>query len=143
MTTAEDVVRVARTWIATPFIHQHRARGIGVDCAGLLIGVARELRLVAPDFDVTGYGRAPVGDSLRRYCDEHLERAPALVYGGVVLVAYENTAPHHVGIVADCSHGGHSMIHAEGKRRRKVIETRLLFGRSLRFVAAYTFPGVA
>lgn len=143
MTTRAEVVRAARGWIGTPFCHQHRARGVGVDCAGLVIGVARELGLVAPDWDVTGYSRVPDGESLRRYCDEHLERAAEIQLGGVVLIAWQpNGPPHHLGIVADYLHGGHSMIHAEGRRHREVIETRLLFGPSMRFCGAYTFHGV-
>ena len=42
----QDVVTAAREWIDTPFHHQARLKGVGVDCVGLVIGVARELALV-------------------------------------------------------------------------------------------------
>lgn len=141
--TIDDVVREARTWIGTPFVHQHRARGHAVDCAGLLIGVARGLGLVAPDFDVTGYSPRPDGVSLQAYCDEHLLRVPDLHVGGVALVAWRKGPPQHLGIVTPYGSGCLAMVHAEGQRHRKVIETRLLFGREMRLVAAYSFPGVA
>lgn len=141
-TTRGEIVEAARAWIGTKFAHQHRARGVGVDCAGLVIGVARDLGLVAPDFDITGYARRPDGSSLRRYCDQHLAAAPALEVGGVVLLAWEHGPPHHLGIVVDYRHGGLAMVHAEGRCHKAVIETRLVFGRSMRFVASYKFPNV-
>ena len=38
-TTRTDVVAAAREWLGTPFHHQARLRGVGVDCVGLVIGV--------------------------------------------------------------------------------------------------------
>ena len=46
--TRADAVRVARTYIDTPFQHMGRLPGVGLDCAGVLVCVARELSLVAP-----------------------------------------------------------------------------------------------
>jgi len=37
-----SVVRAARGWIGTPYVHQASARGAGADCLGLLRGVWRE-----------------------------------------------------------------------------------------------------
>lgn len=137
------IVAEAMTWVGTPFVHQHRVRGVGVDCAGLVIGVARGLGLVPPDFDVTGYGMTPDGRSLRAYCDTHLQPQGANVCAGdVVLVAWKDGPPHHLGIVVDHPSGLLGMIHAENRAHRKVIETRLQFGRAMRLVAAYRFPGV-
>lgn len=145
MPTRYDVVVAARGWIGTRVVHQHRARGVGVDCAGLLIGVARDLLLVEQAFDVTGYGSRPDGHALKAYCDAHMTpiAREEMGIGDAVLVAWGEGLPQHLGIVADYAHGGLSMIHAEGRRHHRVIETRLLFGRSMRFVAAYRFPGVA
>ena len=33
------VVREARDWIGTPFVHQGRSKGAGCDCLGLVLGV--------------------------------------------------------------------------------------------------------
>ena len=38
--TVDDVVKEARTWIGTPFVHQGRTKGLACDCLGLMIGVA-------------------------------------------------------------------------------------------------------
>lgn len=45
------VVRVAREWINTPYQAQQSTKGVACDCAGLLIGVAKETGIVAPDFE--------------------------------------------------------------------------------------------
>jgi NlpC/P60 family putative phage cell wall peptidase len=40
---ADEVVRLARQWIGTPYHHQASVRGIGADCLGLVRGVWRDL----------------------------------------------------------------------------------------------------
>ena len=41
--SADDVVRLARQWVGTPYHHQASKRGVGADCLGLVRGVWREL----------------------------------------------------------------------------------------------------
>lgn len=143
MKTRMDVVTQAREWIGTPFQHQQRTKGVAVDCAGLVIGVARELGLVAPEFDVSGYARQPDGVSLLRWCDEYMDRVKQddMQPGHVVVVAYDK-APGHMGILGNYAHGGLSIIHALIKPANEVIETRLMFSRAMRFVGAYNLRGV-
>ena len=38
--TGQDVVAEARRWLGTPWRHQARLRGVGVDCGGLVVCVA-------------------------------------------------------------------------------------------------------
>jgi cell wall-associated NlpC family hydrolase len=142
VTTPTEVVNAARRWVGTPFAHLHRTRGHAVDCAGLVIGVARELGLVLPDFDVQPYAPSPDGRTLRALCDEHLEHAGLPVLGGVVLVAWAAGPPQHLGIVGEFEDGALTMIHAENRRQRRVIEQRLVFSRAMRLVACYRLPGV-
>lgn len=56
------MVEAARGYLGTPFHHQGRARGVGVDCIGLLVGAARDAGL--PVSDVIDYARDPDGRSL-------------------------------------------------------------------------------
>lgn len=146
MTTGADVVRVARGYLGTPFHHQARLPGVGLDCAGVVICAGRALGLLAPDFDVTGYGRTPDGVSLLGWCRDSLHDVPRaeMAPGNVLCVAWE-TMPHHLAVLADYRHGGLSIVHSLdtiGKKRGQVIEHRLLFGPRLHFVAAFRFPGV-
>ena len=119
------VVAEARRWIGTPYQHQGRMHGVGVDCLGMLICVARELGVVATDFDINGYPRQPDGQTFQAGCAQYMlaiEAADALP-GDVVSIAF-NGHPMHAAILGDYAHGGLSMIHALF-RARKVAEHRL------------------
>lgn len=140
--TPADVVAAARALLGTPFHHQGREPGVGLDCAGVPIVVARALGLVPPGFDVEPYPATPDGVSLRAYCDAHLQRWAWEEPGGVVLVSWRDGPPQHLGIVAEHPAGGLSIIHADGARQKQVIETRLEWGRYMRRVACYRFRGV-
>lgn len=54
MTTRAAVVAEARTWLGTPYHHQGRVKGAGVDCAMILIDVYHSCGLI-PDFDPRPY----------------------------------------------------------------------------------------
>ena len=142
MSSRSDVVREAREWLHTEWVHQHSEKGVATDCAGLVVGVARAIGLVPDDFRLHGYSRAPDG-SLTAICDQHMRRITRDEMGpGDVVVMCVEKLPQHIGIVADYVHGGLSMIHASSTGTRKVVEHRLMFGRTLRFAAAYRLPGV-
>lgn len=49
-----DVCTLARGWLRTPWHHQARIRGVGVDCAQLLIAVYAEAGVIE-DFDPGDY----------------------------------------------------------------------------------------
>jgi cell wall-associated NlpC family hydrolase len=145
VTTGLEVARAARTWLGTPYQHQRRLKGVAVDCAGLVIGVARELSLKPADFDITGYSRQPDGVSLLAHCDQHMTRISINAAGiGDVIVTRFDVLPCHFAILGDHSHGGLSMIHALCTRsgRGRVIEHRLDETNRARIIAAYRLPGV-
>lgn len=142
-----DVIAMARGYIGTPFHHQGRTPGVGLDCAGVLICVGRALGMVAPDFDVTGYVTTPDGRSLRGWCDRYMRRIPRdEKRAGDAIMIIVDADPQHLGILAPYRHGGFSIIHAT--RERGVVETRLMLehggvpNRTMRMVAAYAFPGL-
>jgi cell wall-associated NlpC family hydrolase len=145
--TGEEIVAVARGWIGTPFHHQGRLKGVGVDCVGLVIGVAKELHILPDDFQTTAYRREPDGVTLIHECDRLLDRVSRdNISIGDILVMSWKTEPQHVGIIGDYKHGGFSLIHAFGRPGGgKVVEMRLDMNDLMRggkFVAAYRFPGV-
>lgn len=146
--TRAQVVAEARTWIGTPYQHQQRLRGVAVDCIGLPLGVARALGLVEEGFDVQGYARMPDGSTLMQLACRHMRRiarvdSPTLLLPGQVIVCAVDLEPSHFGILGNYAHGGLSIIHACARATPpRVIETRLMFTRALRFVAAFDLPGV-
>lgn len=144
--TRADVVSEARSWKGTPYAHQHRAKGHAVDCVGLVIGVARELRLVAPDFDVPAYRPKPDGVTLLAQCRQFMREVPEdEVKPGHVLVLAFRREPQHLGILGDYLHGGFTLIHAYGTVDGKghVEEMSLTNDRKgFRPIAAFALPGV-
>ena len=65
----EKVIAAARACIGTPFHHQGRTQGIGLDCIGLVI-IALRARNIAVN-DRTDYGRRPDGKSLVEALSAH------------------------------------------------------------------------
>lgn len=144
--TRADVVAEARSWIGTPYQHQHRVKGIAVDCVGLLVGVCRELGLVAPDWDVNAYPRKPDGVTLVASCHDLMDpvREEAVKPGHVLLLAFRRE-PQHLGILGDYLHGGFSLIHAHGSSdgHGKVEEWAWINDRrGYRPLAAFALRGV-
>jgi cell wall-associated NlpC family hydrolase len=136
-----NAANIARRWIGTPYHHQARSPGVGLDCIGLLICAARELGHVPPDFNVTGYRRVPDGHSLMRHLGEQVTQIAQsdMAPGDYVCLAFDKH-PHHVGIIGSYPLGGLSIIHANSKTGR-VEETRLVFNDAMRFVAAFRKGG--
>ena len=120
----EDVVCAARTWLGTPFHHQGRLKDIGVDCAGVVVGVAAQLELSA--FDTNGYGRRPDSRELQHICDSQMRRVNLndALPGDVYLIEVDGQP------------------HAYAPARR-VVEHRLDQAWADRLIAAYVLPGVA
>jgi cell wall-associated NlpC family hydrolase len=137
--TGADVVAAARLELGTKWVHQARAPGIALDCAGLVICTARRLGLVAAEFDVGGYSLVPDG-SMLAWCERYMQTIEQLELGAVVALQVDKD-PQHLGIVGDYRHGGYSIIHAASAAGR-VIETRLMFARNLILRGVYRLPGI-
>lgn len=43
------MIKVARAWLGTPYIHQASLKGVGCDCLGLIRGVWREVEGTEPE----------------------------------------------------------------------------------------------
>src|SRR3990167_7860424 len=140
MTTRTEIVAAARGYLGTSFQHMGRQPGIGLDCVGLPICVSRELGTVAPGFDIPPYTPTPDGHTMLEWCDAHLRPiAHADMQPGDMIILAIDKDPQHIGIVAAYRHGGLSIIHASNNPgAARGIETRLMFSRAIRFVAAYS-----
>lgn len=143
-----DVVAAARTWVDTPYEHQGRVRGVGVDCIGVPLCVARDLGLVSRSFDVTGYPPTPDGGLLITGARKHmrlLQVGPGGLKPGMVVCCAFGDLPQHFGIVTPYRYpGAQGWVHAHGAAHPpRVVETRLMFHKTLRFVEAYDLPGVS
>lgn len=134
---AAEILAAARTWLGTPWRHQGRLRGVAVDCAGLVVGVGKELGLLA--FDTRAYGRLPDGQRLRALCDEHLAPKPVVrIAPGDVLLLRFTRHSQHLAIAGDRGQP-FSLIHAYAEAGACVehgADARWF----RRLVAAYAYP---
>ncbi len=113
LTTHSDIVACARGYIGTRFHHQGRLkksrshRG-GIDCLGLLVGVARELNLRGKNglplvlFDERDYPHQPDTEALRMRLGALLYPIPPseLRAGDIVLLDIDGS-PQHLAITSD------------------------------------------
>lgn len=137
MATPAQVIAAARAWVGVPWVHQGRSRR-GVDCAGLVVMVARELGLST--FDVAGYGRRPQPDTL---LDALLDAGCAQrdMQPGMLLLMRFRREPQHFALLADHPHGGLSIVHGLSTSGA-VVEHRLDDAWARRIVSAWALPGV-
>lgn len=136
--TADDIIAAARECLDTPFRHQGRLPGIGIDCAGVAIHVAK--RIGADCFDVDGYGPVPVGGELEKALDaqpclDPVELADRLP-GDLLLMRFA-AEPQHLAICA-----GDTIVHAY-EAVGKCCEHRLSSVWESRIVRIYRFEGIA
>jgi hypothetical protein len=123
-------------------------KGVGVDCVGLLTGIARELNL--PDvFDpmsargapYRGYGREPNPQLLLQACAEYLDEIPKsrAGLGDILLMAFDSKRnPRHFGIVT--SREPPKMVHAY-VGLRQCFETEIAIPGAT-VIKAFRFRGV-
>jgi len=134
----EQIVAEARRWLGTPFHHQGRLLGAGVDCVGVVIGVGRALGLT--QFDTTDYGRLPVPDRMLGQLSANLVPVAVGEIGlGDILWMRIDRDPQHLAIVSGVA--PRQIVHAyEGVGR--CVEHGLDGKWQRRVVRAWRFAGV-
>ena len=129
-----EIIRIARTWLGVPFLHQGRSRD-GVDCGGLLIVVGREagVEILEP----LTYSMSPDPAVIRAPLEMHCAVIPVAdaLPGDVLWLSFAGE-PRHVAIVSDIG-----MIHAWAGPG-KVVEHRIDATWQRRIRAAYRPRGV-
>ena len=135
--TADEIIAAARACIGTPFLHQGRQPGVGLDCAGVAVHVAGALGCEL--IDQAGYGRQPAHGMLEAMLDAQpcLQGVTddAAQAGDVLLMRFKGE-PQHLAILA-----GETMIHAweaPGLCCEHAIDAKW----RARVVRAYRFIGV-
>lgn len=129
-----EIVAMARRALGTPYLHQGRQPGRGLDCAGLVLWIAHELGLTA--FEMTNYPRLPEGDRLVALARRAGFSEVATALPGDVYCLRLVTHPQHLAIATE-----HGIIHACQKRGR-VIEHRLDGSWRRRIVSIFRYPEV-
>lgn len=137
MIARADVVMAARGWLGTRWHHGASLKGVGTDCVGLILGVAKDLGIgLELSSEYHGYGRQPDGKLLRQGTAEYLDPTSNPGLGDIYLMRFEQD-PQHFAIISSPIH----IIHAY-MLPRKVVENRLDDVWSKRIVSAHRFRGV-
>ncbi|MDE1901659.1 MAG: C40 family peptidase [Alphaproteobacteria bacterium] len=128
----ERMTAAARACLNTPFHHQGRAPGAGLDCIGLVV-IA--LRAAGKDVqDRNDYGRRPDGFSLVEALHAHgAEAVGAIMAGDILLFRYDGQ-PQHVALATSAD----TMIHAFAPAG-KVVETSIGIYWQHRLTGIYRF----
>lgn len=145
--TPDDIIRAARGWLGTRFHHQGRVKGVGCDCLGLIVGVARELELtdekgfLLADYDQPNYSPLPDGRGLKSAVSLHLRELSSIgeaLPGDIPLFRFQHD-PQHVGILSQLADGALGLIHCYSNTGM-VVEHRLNDTWRRMIVAVYRFP---
>jgi cell wall-associated NlpC family hydrolase len=124
------IVANARTWIDTPWMHNQKAKGLGVDCVQFAIASLEPLGVETGE--PFNYYRTPQGNSLLEYLDNlPSTRRVEQIEAGRLLVFEIAGVPHHVGIAT----GENAFIHACSRAGRVIEQTIGAWGRKV--VAIY------
>lgn len=132
MIKPSEIIAEAREWIGTPFHHQASAKGVGVDCIGLVGGVLNNLGVIVTI--PKGYAREPDGT-----LDRELMRrlTPINIQSGALLLFRIRSNPQHVAIATD-----KGMIHSYSGGSYKVTEHSIDKWWSDRLLKVYALPEV-
>lgn len=115
---SEIMIAAARTCSGTPFHHQGRSIGIGLDCIGLVVVALRAAGITV--HDRSDYGRRPDGKSLRAALQEHGAQSVEEIKAGDILLFRYDGQPQHVALAT----GSDMMIHSFAPAG-KVVETSI------------------
>lgn len=142
MPTRSEIAAFALRLRRTPFHHQGRAGGTGLDCAGLVLAVADHFGITPADYKPEPYDTFPAPAFVRGLLNRHLTFVGGLklaLLGDVGLISDQGYAVH-LGIFGELD-GYRTIIHAS-RRDGGVVEHIVdrAFARLVRGV--WRYPGV-
>lgn len=120
------IVAEARSWVGTPYHHHGRVKGVGVDCAQILLAVYADALGLAPSFDVGQYSTQWHLHRSEEIYLEWLSRAGARQVdepqpGDIAMFQFGRTFSH------SAIHTGDGLVvHAYAGTIQQVIESGLL-----------------
>jgi cell wall-associated NlpC family hydrolase len=133
-----EFINTARGFLGTPFHHQGRLPGVGLDCAGLVVCAAR-----AHDYevaDVQGYASTPSQGLFIKALLEHCDPiAQTDVLPGDLMMFAFKSEPQHIAIVSGINPV--TLLHAYAAVR-KTVEHDLDATWQTRLSACYRLRGI-
>lgn len=115
------IIESAREWLGTPWQHNQRCKGVGVDCVQFIAALAEEQGIkIGP---IENYYREPQKDELFWHlrCIAGLEEV-SFTEPGDILLFRVGGIPRHLGVATE-----RGMVHADAKVGRVVEISNLGF----------------
>jgi len=131
---AQDIIDSARECIGTPFSHQGRQPGVGMDCIGLIRYPAVKFGITTDDYP---YGRQPDPKFMKDILDKYLIKVKDLKPADVLWIQFQGD-PMHLAIYTEKN----TIIHAMANGPGKVTEHGFRPPWPKRVVQIYRYPGV-
>jgi cell wall-associated NlpC family hydrolase len=139
-----DIVEIARSWLGTPVKHQGRVKHHGVDCAGLVIMVGIEARVLTLTDDqikrlcrYRKVGRATkITDALTFHATKVDDPRP----GDIAHMTWGSASAYHLGIISEYA-GAATVVHAN-RMYGSVVEERVPMRNRIEIVGTYRYRGV-
>lgn len=125
------IVKIAKSWLNTPFHPQGRLKCVGCDCIGLILGIAEELGVVSIKYgnslslyDVHHYNFIKDGILLKKKMDEHfIKKSSHLpIEVGDILFFQFTVRQTHLAFVSSVVDGGRPRIIHSCLSAGKVVE---------------------
>lgn len=138
-----EVLKAARGWLGTPYVHQAARRGAGCDCLGLVRGIWRELYGAEPELPPPysmDWAEPQGAELLWQAAARHLAEKPRAeaAPGDLLLFRMRGGAvAKHLGIQGGLGAAA-SFVHAYSGRG--VVESPLSLPWQRRIVARFEFP---
>jgi hypothetical protein len=114
----ENVVKKTLEWVNTPFHWGMGEKGVGCDCAGLVIGVGKECGYLPEDFCVPPYGRGVSEETIVGHLRETLLMMECQIPGAIGLVKPRGSDTRHLVIFISPA----EMIHACEKSGKVICQ---------------------
>lgn len=105
-----SVIAEAQSWLGTPFHHAARVKGVGVDCAQLLLACYVDLKIVAPvepEYYAPDWFRHQDGETFREWVAKRCVPTATPTPGDIGLFRYGRSASHGAVCISDSQ-----LIHA-------------------------------
>lgn len=137
-------VRIARTWLGTPYRHQASTKGAGADCLGLIRGIWRELYGYEPEIPppyTSSWGEYNHTEPLLNAARRNMREIPIskIDAGDILLFRMKtNTPAKHLAIFTENTGFEQTMIHAYSGS--SAIETYLSTPWLSRLTSAFRLP---
>lgn len=139
MILRKDIVEKGREYINTPFHHQGRVKGVGVDCAGFIICLCKELNIDV--YDVQGYNRIPTQGIFLNTVENQLIKIDIKeVKAGDIMIFHFGAEAQHIALVSEVD-DKISIIHAYSQIK-KVVEHDLDELWTKRLCGCYRFKNI-